>query len=186
MNIACLGWGSLIWDPRGLPMRGKWFEDGPLLPIEFSRIAQNERVTLVITEDVPLVRSLWVLLSVTTLEDAVRELADREGISPTRREDWVGTWQKSIDPQRPPHVHRIANWAEQRGLDAVVWTNLPCGPKENRGQQLSYQQVRGHLETLPPDQLRVAENYIRRAPEQIDTDYRRSLQRDLGWMRILG
>jgi len=186
MNIACLGWGSLIWDPRGLPMRGKWFEDGPLLPIEFARIAKNERVTLVITEDVPLVRSLWVLMSVTTLEDAVRELADREGIAPSHREEWVGAWQKSVDTEGPPHVHRIANWAAQRGLDAVVWTNLPCGPKEKRGEKLSYPQVRDHLHSLNRDQLSVAENYIRRTPEQIDTDYRRSLQRDLGWMPILG
>lgn len=166
-------------------MRGKWFEDGPLLPIEFVRIAQNERVTLVIAEDVPLVRSLWVLMSVTTLGDAVRELADREGIDPSHREQWVGAWQRSVVGEGPPHVDRIANWAEQRGLDAVVWTNLPSGPKEKRGEQLSYKQVRDHLERITPDELRVAENYIRRAPEQIDTDYRRALARDLGWMPIL-
>ena len=36
-NIAILGWGSLIWDPRDLQFDGQWRENGPLFPIEFSR-----------------------------------------------------------------------------------------------------------------------------------------------------
>ena len=47
LRIACLGWGSLLWDPRSLPMAGPFRDDGPRLPIEFSRIARDGRATLV-------------------------------------------------------------------------------------------------------------------------------------------
>ncbi|HOW68396.1 MAG TPA: hypothetical protein P5055_13320 [Candidatus Paceibacterota bacterium] len=57
MSIAILGWGSLIWNPRDLPITGDWQGDGPVLPIEFTRISDNGRLTLVIDErhgvDVP-------------------------------------------------------------------------------------------------------------------------------------
>ena len=29
MKIAILGWGSLIKEPRGLPIEGEWQPDGP-------------------------------------------------------------------------------------------------------------------------------------------------------------
>ncbi len=50
-KIGIIGWGSLIWDPRGLPIKCKWHKNGPELPIEFSRISQDGRLTLVIDKN---------------------------------------------------------------------------------------------------------------------------------------
>jgi hypothetical protein len=35
MSIAILGWGSLIWDRRDLPITGDWQRGGPMLPRRF-------------------------------------------------------------------------------------------------------------------------------------------------------
>jgi hypothetical protein len=48
LKIVILGWVSLIWDPRGLPREGPWQEGGPIFPIEFSRVSNDCRLTLVI------------------------------------------------------------------------------------------------------------------------------------------
>ena len=59
LMIGTVGWGSLIWDSRGLPTRGVWFDDGPLLPIEFARESSNGRITLVICDISYRVRACW-------------------------------------------------------------------------------------------------------------------------------
>jgi len=41
-----------------------------------------------------------------------------------------------------------------------------------------------HIESLSHEKRRAAEEYVRRAPAQVDTDYRRHLERDLGWKRV--
>lgn len=58
MAVVCLGWGSLIWDPRDLPLVSGWFDDGPLLRVEFTRQSANGRMTLVIEPGAPEVVSL--------------------------------------------------------------------------------------------------------------------------------
>ena len=62
MKIACIGWGSLIWMPENLMIQNKWFEDGPMLPIEFARQSDNGRITLIIDEFARPVRTLWSLI----------------------------------------------------------------------------------------------------------------------------
>lgn len=51
-DIAVIGWGSLPWDPRELRVEGqpdhKFSPDGPTLPLAFSRVSQDDRLTLVI------------------------------------------------------------------------------------------------------------------------------------------
>ncbi len=48
MEIAVIGWGSLIWCPGSLRIKTKWRSEGPDLPIEFARISSDGRLTLVI------------------------------------------------------------------------------------------------------------------------------------------
>src|SRR5713226_8708880 len=94
ITIACLGWGSLVWDTRSLPIHREWFRDGPLLPVEFAHFSDNcqGRVTLVITPDSPRVRVLWALMSLADLDLAKKKLADRERVKDIDKS--IGYWKK--------------------------------------------------------------------------------------------
>ena len=78
MKIACIGWGSLVWRPENLQIQNKWFDDGPLLPIEFTRQSDNGRMTLIIDDSSSFVRTLWALMTVEDLPTAIKSLEERE------------------------------------------------------------------------------------------------------------
>jgi hypothetical protein len=180
MLIVCLGWGSLVWDPRDLPIRGKWFTDGPFLPIEFARQSSDGRMTLVLMPTTfPLVRSLWKPISVVNVAAARKALGKRECPDRKKPETCVDHWPHGSQNR---HVARqVGQWARGLQIDAVVWTNLPprFGGEDNTIP--SAQEVVTYLRELRGQERKQAKGYIRMAPTQIDTDYRRAIESELKW-----
>lgn len=166
MTIACLGWGSLIWQPEDLPVRGEWRTDGPKLPLEFARLSGGGRVTLVISKDALPCQVQWCELNVTSLDHAVEQLRVREG---NTRRSWIGCWPSDDTFE---HNSTIETWARSKGVSSVVWTAIPPKWNDQNGVIPSEHDVLKYLKSLPPDQQVEPFRYIKLAPEQIRTRYR--------------
>lgn len=182
MKIACLGWGSLIWRPQNLLIQQKWFEDGPIIPVEFCRESKDKRITLVITENVRPVRVLWALMSTENLEKAIESLQIREGIERKNKERLIGLMKINEKPKS--NLKRtILRWLNEKDLDVAIWTDLkPKFKEQDRTPIIS--EVITHLTELNYEDRLNAEEYIRKAPKQIDTDYRRQIEMKLGWTKL--
>lgn len=163
-----------------LPLRNGWFWDGPLLPIEFARHSSKDRVTLVLVPTVPSVRTLWCLLVARDLQTARDELARRESV-PKSKDHNIGFWSRTSGASGTL-ADVIGNWAAAHQLDAVVWTNL--GPKwqKEEGRVPSVEEVSEFIRSQGPDSP--AAEYIRKAPVQIDTDYRRRMVAEIDWLSL--
>lgn len=179
-KIACIGWGSLLWDQQALPVVGDWKNDGPQLPIEFARESGRRRITLVICEGVQPVQTYWSLLGVTDLSSAISSLAKRENII-NRIDTDIGRWNPATSECYGTGGAAIASWAQAHGLDGAVWTSLPCGFQKFRNVMPSGSDVIAHLKCLEGAERKLAEEYVVKALPQIDTAYRRLIARELGW-----
>ncbi|MGD1082184.1 MAG: hypothetical protein ABR881_28030 [Candidatus Sulfotelmatobacter sp.] len=178
MKIACLGWGSLIWNPGSLPIQREWFKDGPFAPIEFTRQSPDGRMTLVIDPTASPVRLLWAHMLLPDLASAKRALKDREGITAKDWESKIGAWQRG--EAAPANIPDLPKWADAHGLDAAIWTALP--PKfGDREVSPTVDQVIEHLRGLKGTARDNAKQYVERAPRQIDTEYRRRIEAVFGW-----
>lgn len=170
-KIACIGWGSLIWEPRDLPIIGDWYSNGPSLPVEFARQSAEDHITLVIVESNLRVPTLWAELNVETVAQAVEALKVREGVP---YESSIGRWPNDTQKEYPSS-DAIAEWATANGVQAVVWTALLPGMKGNRGAIPTLDELTAHLAKLEGSALSKAKIYIANAPSQIATPYRQDL-----------
>jgi|SRR6185312_15092784 len=178
LKIACLGWGSLVWAPRELPIRREWFKDGPFAPVEFTRQSSDGRMTLVIDPTATPIKLLWAHMLPVDLSAAKVALRSREGITAANWLSRIGSWQHG-DPA-PDHIPELPAWADANGLDAVVWTAL--GPRFGKTDKSpSAEKVIEYLRGLRGLIRESAKQYIESAPRQIDTDYRRQIKAALGW-----
>lgn len=186
MSIACLGWGSLIWEPRALARNGvaaglvadggSWRADGPRLPVELARESEIEGqrfVSWVITPGVESSQTLWTTLDLDE-RAAVRVLAEREGVSVSEIGTWPGALTSDVDDA-------IATWARANDIARVIWTaSAPQWRGERRAPAeleliefldgLVREGAAGHAET-----------YVRNTPPQIASSYRRAIARRFGW-----
>ena len=178
-NIVCLGWGSLIWDPRDLPLAKPWLADGPALPLEFARKSQDGRMTLVVCPEGTVCTVLWAALQTTDIDEARKMLADREELPTTRN---AAYWTPRGTSEHLG-VAEIGEWAKKLGLPGVVWTGLPAKSPitERNGDFPTVDTVLQHLNGLSGDARSKAEKYVRRAPKQIETSYRAEIAEKLKW-----
>ena len=134
---------------------------------------------MVLVPGLPVVRSLWAIMSLNDLAAAKKDLAAREGIGDENIRYSIGVWDKKASPQNEIETE-INRWAGTMGLDAVVWTSLKPGFADQQ-RTPSADEVVDYLRKLSHEEQSSAEAYIRKAPRQIDTAYRRRIEQEFGW-----
>jgi hypothetical protein len=187
VKIAILAWGSLVGDPRELKTAATFAADGPLLPIEFCRIASDGRLTLAIDEDFgALCKSYAASSALPGLDAAIENLQAREGMSSPRTVGFVETGsgrQSEFALQSHPQVvATIGAWAESLGYDAAIWTALKSNFHDwgKAGEPFSVTAALQYLEALEKDdseQFARAHAYIRTAPPEVETPVRDAVAR---------
>lgn len=176
-QIVTLGWGSLLWD--GGYEFDKWHEpwqfDGPRLKLEFSRISKFRQgaLTLVIDKDYGVPTTVAHCVSRrSSVELAFEDLRKREGCA---RKD-IGYFARDAAPvyRDKNSFDEIATWAITKRIDLVIWTDLKSNFAEKCGKEFSVGNALTYLNMLPAEPQAKANQYLKNAPEFVDTPLRRA------------
>lgn len=186
LKIAILGWGSLIWNPQNLKFDKSigWQPNGPILPIEFARISNDGRLTLVITDNGSKNQVFYCVSSYDKLDEAILDLAIREGSG----RGSIGHYDKNQDKYNKPsfkYKQEIKEWIGKLDIDAVIWTDLSEKWSVKSGSDIIPDNRIEYLKSLRGNTSVIAEEYIRKTPIQIKTKYRVLIEGELNWSPIL-
>lgn len=186
MKICVLAWGSLQWDPRCLEISDSFVSIGPLIPIEFSRISGRNgptpSLTLVIDEaNGVLCPTFAATSSFKDLGEAKENLRVREGMQHVNGVGDVDLQSGNVSDRaverHPVAVDKVREWLEETGFDAAIWTALASNFADVRDEPFSVEAAIRYLEALPRDNLAIALEYIRRAPDPVQTEVREAVTR---------
>jgi hypothetical protein len=188
MKISILGWGSLLWDtrPEFDLHHGPWEMDGPVLPIEFSRVSETRggALTLVIDHQHGVAcPSAFSISTRTNPDDAIADLRCREGTTISNIGCYFadGTRQRSRTDKT---LVAIRTWANAKNIAVVIWTDLAPNFEAKSVVKKPYSVLNAitHLQLLPADAKAKAAEYIWLAPALVDTPLRRAVQSE-PWFR---
>lgn len=184
MKIAILAWGSLYWDLGCLNLKDEdkiaennWKADGVKLPIEFSRVSNNGRLTLVIDDKNRTdINTYWAISKYEILGEAIENLRFREGSKYKRiigYVDLIKNIQYSYNDNSTRYFDKIKDWAKSKSIDAVIWTDLQSNFKSKFKEKYSCQNAMKYLNSLTDYcQKEEAKKYIEKAPENTQTKFR--------------
>jgi hypothetical protein len=182
MKIVILAWGSLIWNPGNLAVSSDFRLDGPRLPIEFSRISGDGRLTLVIDETSGALCPTYTAVSgFRELGAAVENLRTREGMPSTKGVGFInpesGSQSNTSLQRHPTAVEQIRAWSNTHGRPAVIWTALASNFHEpaKANKHFSVEAAIRYLETCDPKTLASALAYIHQTPPEIQTPLRTAI-----------
>ena len=183
-KIAIIGWGSLIWCPKSLHKHiGEWQTGGPCLPIEFSRISDDGRLTLVIDEkNGEVIPTRFAMSHRNDLRDAICDLRHREGTL-CKRIGYVKGDEKNEETDFL-QSDVIRKWVANNEFYAAIWTALPSNfeIESDKNEEFSVNAATEYLEKLSGDEKDVARKYIENAPPEVCTPLRRHLYA-MGWLK---
>lgn len=184
MKIAILGWGSLVYDPRDLEITAPFELTGPNLPVEFCRISNNRRLTLIIDESFgTLCQSYAAVSAAGDIAAAIENLRLRKEMPSGASVGFVDVRAQTRSPvatKLHPHAtETIADWTLNNGYDATIWTALDRHFDRFAHEPFSVNAAMRFLESLEqndPEAFTRALAYIRRAPPATQTPLREAAQ----------
>lgn len=184
MKIACIAWGSLLWEPAPLELASTWRPDGPLLPLEFVRDSDDsDELALVLHAPAPLQPTWWAWLAAGDIASAREMLRRREKIRP-QYPQWVGSIPDPHGQDAAQDTARVAAWMRTMDIEAAVWTALPAKFAGVSERAPSAHEALAFLDGLSGQQRAKAEEYVRRIPASIRTLYRGLIEERLGWTPV--
>ena len=149
-----------------------------MLPIEFSRVSSDGRLTLVIDPTGAEVPTRFALSPRTDISDAVEDLRKREGTIRKYIGFIVAATGKSSRQDFSDQVDVngiLKNWCLSQQIEACVWTALRSNFREELGIDFSPDEAVAYLERLGKGTRENALRYIRNAPTEVDTPLRRKI-----------
>ncbi len=124
----------------------RWMEkDGPELPVEFARRSGDGRLTLVLYPEVEPVKVLWSLMDTDEITEAREDLRAREGTI-ERFIDYI--YEDEGYSYVLDSVEAVRGWAQEKGLDGVVWTGLYSNFEDETGMEFTVENAVKYLDGL--------------------------------------
>jgi hypothetical protein len=179
-KIAILGWGSLLWD-KSQKEFDEWHEDwkldGPVLKLEFSRKSASRLNALTLVIDPVHGQQCQVAYAMSKRASPEQAIADLRAREKTKREN-IGFTVADGSHRQGRDVNSIdviSQWAKDRPIDVVLWTDLP-GSFDSVAKQDFLSTAVNHVQQLPAEGKAMAAEYVWCAPDFVVTPLRETLQ----------
>lgn len=176
-KIAIIGFDCMVKSPKNLKGSiGKWESGGPALPIEFTRISGDGRLTPVIDKNGTEIKTVFSKFKYDNLNRAILEVAKRQGITNNNKVGYIDLKNSLVNgdcyERCPEACQKIAEWAKQKGFSAVVWNGLGRKFKDAIGVTYSPNNAMQYLKSLNRTKKSKAIKYIKSLPKYISTTFR--------------